>query len=115
MLVNVGTNQGKVSQGESLNFVVAELNSEDTDSVTTLKFTLPTDFGRPGAILVENTHANEFFLKAITIKMPDATTIHFPCHSWIVNSNMNGGKPRVFFSNQVSSAPMLIICHSNGH
>ena len=104
MLVNVGTKQGKVSQGESLSFVVAELNSEETDSVTTLKFTVPKDFGRPGAILVENTHKNEFFLKAITIKMPDTTTIHFPCHSWIVNSTMDGGKPRVFFGNQVSCA-----------
>ena len=105
LLFNAGTKQGKVSQGETLKFKAADAKSKDTDSITTLKFKVPSDFGRPGAILVEHKNNNEFFLKAITLEMADVTTIHFPCDSWIVDTKMNGGKPRVFFNNQVSSAP----------
>ena len=122
--VNAGTNQGKVSQGEALKFKAADANSKDIDSVTKLKFKLPNDFGRQGAILVEHKNNNEFFLKAITLEMPDGTTVHFPCDSWIVDIKMTGGKPRVFFKNEVSNAPSvearkqhqnLNIIHSYGH
>ena len=67
LLFNAGTKQGKVSQGETLKFKAADAKSKDTDSITTLKFKVPSDFGRPGAILVEHKNNNEFFLKAITL------------------------------------------------
>jgi hypothetical protein len=91
-----------LSRGEVLKFDALNAKSvDDTDSLVTLKFSVPADFGRPGAILVDDKHDNEFFLKTITVEMP-GTPVHFPCYSWISNSKLNGNKPRVFFSNQVS-------------
>lgn len=66
----------------------------------TAEFTLKlADFGRPGAILIRNTHQAEFYLDNITLELPSGP-VHFPCHSYVASSILDS-KPRVFFTNQV--------------
>ena len=75
------------------------------DSDTYISLSIPVDpgFGRPGAISIESCDSNEFFLKSVTLTLPDpaGTTVFFPCHSWINHVKFNSGRPRLFFSNQV--------------
>ncbi|KAI5081794.1 hypothetical protein GOP47_0001537 [Adiantum capillus-veneris] len=59
---------------------------------------VPKDFGKPGALLVESYHDNEFFLKSLTIET--GSPVQFPCHSWITHCSHNSNRPRVFFANQ---------------
>ncbi|KAG6543658.1 hypothetical protein Mapa_014841 [Marchantia paleacea] len=65
-----------------------------------IKFTLPKDFGEPGAFFVRNNHRNEFFLVSLTLELPDKRTIAFPCNSWIYSTS-NYSRDRVFFGNKV--------------
>lgn len=95
------TNKGKLSSETDLKFAGREGTGEEKgDTLITVLFSIPKDFGRPGAILIESLHSNEFFLKTIGLDMPDGSRVHFPCYSWIVESKLNLNRPRVFFANQ---------------
>jgi len=59
------------------------------------------DFGTPGALILKNFHRDEFFLKAVSIELPDETTVHFPCNSCVYNVDQYASD-RVFFSNKVA-------------
>ncbi|KAG9152209.1 hypothetical protein Leryth_016389 [Lithospermum erythrorhizon] len=57
-------------------------------------------FGVPGAIVVENHHGNEFFLKTVILEgVPGHGSIIFPCDSWVYPFECYK-RQRVFFSNQ---------------
>ncbi|XP_021282192.1 linoleate 9S-lipoxygenase 6-like [Herrania umbratica] len=57
-------------------------------------------FGAPGAIIIRNNHAAEFYLKTITLEdVPGEGQIHFVCNSWIYPDGQYK-KPRVFFANK---------------
>jgi len=59
--------------------------------------------GIPGAIIVKNNHASEFFLKTITLdNVPGHGTIVFVANSWIYPQSKYRYN-RVFFANDVSS------------
>lgn len=73
---------------------------EGEDSCLPIKFSVPADFGTPAAVLIESHHPTEFFLKSITLELPDATEMHFSCNSWIHEASIYPG-PRIFFPNQV--------------
>eukprot|EP00250_Pteridium_aquilinum_P006828 c16666_g2_i1 orf=114-2591(-) len=72
-----------------------------TDSYNTVEFDFKEDFGEVGAIILDSHYNNEFFLKSVTLEMPDDTEIYFPCHTWICHSRLYFDKPRVLFTNQV--------------
>ncbi|KAK9086785.1 hypothetical protein Syun_029179 [Stephania yunnanensis] len=56
--------------------------------------------GVPGALIVNNSHHSEFFLKTITLEdVPGAGRVHFVCNSWVYPTRRYKYK-RVFFSNQ---------------
>ncbi|GLJ05543.1 hypothetical protein SUGI_0019850 [Cryptomeria japonica] len=55
--------------------------------------------GLPGAFLIKNMHAREFFLKSLTIFIPGQGQIRFHCNSWISPSKPNEND-RVFFANK---------------
>eukprot|EP00250_Pteridium_aquilinum_P005211 c15342_g1_i1 orf=435-2912(+) len=96
--LNPGTEEPKVSAESKLRLWGGK--GEDTDSLLTISFKVDKDFGTPAAVLLQSFYTNEFYLKSITLQMPDGTSLYFPCHTWINNSKLNFDKPRVFFSNQ---------------
>lgn len=62
-------------------------------------FTLPKNFGKPGAILITNNHRKEFYLVEIVLENLDENSIVFPAHSWIQPSSISR-ESRIFFANQ---------------
>jgi lipoxygenase len=62
---------------------------------------IPTNFGNVGAVLVENEHNKEIFLKNIVLDgFPDGP-VHLNCQSWI-QPNHDTPTKRVFFTNKVT-------------
>lgn len=59
------------------------------------------DFGTPGALILKNFHRDEFLLKAVSIELPNESTVHFPCNSCVYNTD-HYAADRVFFSNKVT-------------
>ncbi|TKY50041.1 Linoleate 13S-lipoxygenase 2-1 [Spatholobus suberectus] len=59
-------------------------------------FELPADFGKVGAVLVENEHHNEMFLKSIVFDGFHDGPVHLTCESWVQPKHDNPVK-RVFF------------------
>jgi linoleate 9S-lipoxygenase len=58
--------------------------------------------GVPGAIIVKNNHASEFFLKTITLdNVPGTGTVVFVANSWVY-PQAKYRYNRVFFANDVS-------------
>jgi lipoxygenase len=64
-------------------------------------FEVPADFGEVGAILVENEHHKEMFLKDIILNGFPNGPVHINCNSWVHSRNDDPQK-RVFFANKVS-------------
>jgi lipoxygenase len=65
----------------------------------TATFTISSDFGQPGAIIVTNQHQKEFFLENIVLEGFIGGPVYFPCNSWVHSKNENPEK-RIFFSNK---------------
>lgn len=63
-------------------------------------FDVPADFGEIGAVLVENEHKRESFMKEIVLDGFLTGPIKFACDSW-VHSKFDNPDLRVFFSNKV--------------
>jgi len=64
-------------------------------------FELPAEFGKVGAVLVENEHNKEMFLKSIVLNgFPDGL-VHVTCESWVQPKHETPVK-RVFFIDKVS-------------
>jgi len=69
-------------------------------------FELAAEFGKVGAVLVENEQHNEIFLKSVVFDgFPDGP-VHLTCDSWVQPMHDNPVK-RVFFTDKVS----IIKCH----
>nr|DAD30625.1 TPA_asm: hypothetical protein HUJ06_009476 [Nelumbo nucifera] len=62
-------------------------------------FTVPSDFGCPGAVLITNLHAKEFYLMEIVIHGFSEGPIFFPANSWI-HSQKDNPESRIIFRNQ---------------
>lgn len=69
------------------------------------------DFGTPGALILKNFHRDEFLLKAVSIKLPDKSTVHFPCNSCVYNTDYYASD-RVFFSNKVAFQKSILFRRS---
>lgn len=63
-------------------------------------FSVPSDFGNPGAVLITNLHGKEFYLLEITVHGFDGGPIFFPANTWIHSRNDNP-ESRIIFRNQV--------------
>lgn len=63
-------------------------------------FTVPLDFGTPGAVLITNFHGKEFYLVEIVIHGFDEGPIFFPANSWI-HSRKDNPESRIIFRNRV--------------
>ncbi|KAH9326929.1 hypothetical protein KI387_007107, partial [Taxus chinensis] len=69
------------------------------DTHYSIKFKWNSTLGFPGAFLIKNTHAREFFLKSLSISIPGHGSVRFHCNSWISPSSVNEND-RVFFYNK---------------
>ncbi|KAM7523354.1 hypothetical protein LguiA_013256 [Lonicera macranthoides] len=122
-LSNIGLDRGiddiKDLLGKSmlLEFVAAELDAktglekktikgyarktgrEKDDMTYEFDFEVPSEFGEIGAVLVENEHHKEMFLKTISLDGFPNGTITFNCDSWVHSKNDNPEK-RIFFTNK---------------
>ncbi|CAM6126501.1 unnamed protein product [Calypogeia fissa] len=65
-----------------------------------IKFSVPKDFGQPGAIIVRNNHPNEFYIKSLRLEAEDKSVIEFLTYAWIYNAKKYA-KDRVFFTNEL--------------
>ncbi|XP_020271280.1 linoleate 13S-lipoxygenase 2-1, chloroplastic-like isoform X2 [Asparagus officinalis] len=65
------------------------------------EFSVPKDFGEIGAILVENAHHKEMYIKDIILMTGDETTaLYFDCRSW-VHSKFDNPEKRIFFTTKM--------------
>lgn len=64
------------------------------------EFEVAANFGEIGAILVENQHRKEMFMKEIILDGVLTGPVKFSCQSW-VHSMFHNPTKRVFFSNTV--------------
>ncbi|OMO99197.1 Lipoxygenase [Corchorus olitorius] len=94
-------NKGKLGKPVSLQRWSLQLPSPlAKESWFAVSFDLDEEFGTPGAIVIRNNQASEFYLKTITLDdVNGAGQIHFVCNSWIYPDNRYK-KPRIFFSNK---------------
>jgi linoleate 9S-lipoxygenase len=97
-------NRGKVGTEASLEQWITSL---PLITVGESKFNVKFDWeveklGVPGAIIVKNNHASEFFLKTITLDdVPGHGDVVFVANSWVYPQR-NYRYNRVFFANDVS-------------
>jgi PLAT/LH2 domain len=72
------------------------------ESTFKIEFEWDEEHGVPGAVIVENRHHVEFYLKSLTLDdVPGKGRVHFVCNSWVYPAK-NYQYDRVFFSNDVS-------------
>lgn len=62
-------------------------------------FEIPEDFGEIGAVIIENEHHQEMFVKSIVLDGFHSGSIIIHCDSWI-HSKFDNSEGRVFFSNK---------------
>ncbi|KAJ1686166.1 hypothetical protein LUZ63_017556 [Rhynchospora breviuscula] len=61
--------------------------------------TVPSDFGRPGAIIITNLLQNEFFIMEIVVHGFSDGPTFFPANSWI-HSRKDNASSRILFTNK---------------
>ncbi|KAJ7093253.1 hypothetical protein O6H91_Y579900 [Diphasiastrum complanatum] len=94
------TKTGKRSQSVSVqNWFLAFDGITVGDVTSTISFTVDRNFGVPGALIIQNNHLNEFYLKSVSLVLPDQSTINFMCNSWVYNVSKYKSD-RIFFSNR---------------
>ena len=64
------------------------------------EFEVPKSFGEIGAILLENEHHKELFLKEVVLDGFITGPLRFSCNSWL-HSKFNNPVKRIFFHNKV--------------
>lgn len=74
---------------------------EDGDMKYESEFEVPSEFGEIGAILLENEHHTEMYLKDIVLDGLPNGPVNITCDSWLHSKHDNKQK-RIFFTNKVS-------------
>ena len=71
------------------------------ESAFHVTFEYEESVGLPGAVIVTNNHASEFFLKSITLHdYPGEGILRFDCNSWLYPASYYAYH-RIFFTNKV--------------
>eukprot|EP01018_Ginkgo_biloba_P006620 Gb_10646 [translate_table: standard] len=93
------TNSGKRSKESALkNWLHKSIRPAQKVEYST-EFTISSDFGQPGAIIVTNQHQNEFYIETIVLEGFIGGPVYFQCNSW-VHSKKDSPLKRIFFSNK---------------
>lgn len=85
-------------------------DGKDDDVIYESEFVIPGDFGGIGAVVVENEHRNEMFLKHIVIDGLPTGSVDFDCRSW-VESKFDNPQKRIFFADKVSHHTHIHLLH----
>ncbi|XP_050371532.1 linoleate 13S-lipoxygenase 2-1, chloroplastic-like [Argentina anserina] len=72
---------------------------KDSEIVYETDFKVPLNFGEVGAVLIENEHHKEMYLKDIVLDGLPEGPVLFTCNSWLHSKYDNSAK-RVFFTNK---------------
>ncbi|GER25055.1 lipoxygenase [Striga asiatica] len=84
----------------TINSYSHKVDDNDNESYYEAKIEIPEDFGEIGAVIIENEHKKEMFIKDILLEgLSSSGSITVTCNSWVQPSNENLEK-RVFFSNK---------------
>ncbi|CAA0823858.1 Lipoxygenase 2- chloroplastic [Striga hermonthica] len=83
-----------------------KVDDNDNETYYEAKIEIPEDFGEIGAVIIENEHKKEMFVKEILLEgvLSSSGSIIVTCNSWVQPSNGNQEK-RVFFNNKKSYLP----------
>uniref|UniRef100_A0A5B7BF19 Lipoxygenase n=1 Tax=Davidia involucrata TaxID=16924 RepID=A0A5B7BF19_DAVIN len=77
-----------------------QMSIENNEVKYECDFKVPSGFGAIGAVLVENEHCKEMYVKKIVISgFPDGRDVNVTCNSW-VQPKSNHSEKRVFFTNK---------------
>ncbi|KAI5406934.1 hypothetical protein KIW84_053260, partial [Lathyrus oleraceus] len=99
-LVSADLNPKTNSEKKAIKGKAHETEKKENDVEYEATFVLPADFGNVGAVLVENEHSSEIFLKNIVLDgLPDGP-VHLSCQSWVQPKHDSSTK-RVFFTNKM--------------
>uniref|UniRef100_A0A5B6ZC57 Lipoxygenase n=1 Tax=Davidia involucrata TaxID=16924 RepID=A0A5B6ZC57_DAVIN len=78
----------------------AHQKSKDGDIVSyESEFVVPEDFEEVGAVLVENEHHKEMYIKEIVLDGFPTGAVNITCNSW-VHSKFDNPQKRIFFTNK---------------
>ncbi|KAF6166900.1 hypothetical protein GIB67_020334 [Kingdonia uniflora] len=92
------TNSGKSLESAVRGWLPKELENANVVEYST-NFTVPSDFGCPGAVLLTNLQFQEFYLMEIVVQGFGEGPIFFPANSWI-QSRETEPESRIVFRNQ---------------
>ncbi|KAK2985865.1 hypothetical protein RJ640_009935 [Escallonia rubra] len=98
-LSNLGLNRETGLEKENLKGYAKRTKQDEHEVKYEFDFALPDEFGEIGAVLVENEHHKEMYLKNITIDGFPNGTINVTCNSW-VHPKSDNPENRVFFTNK---------------
>lgn len=95
--IDPDTNSGKIAEAYGRGW--SPRSSEHSHIVEyATEFTVPSDFGNPGAILITNCHSKEFYLAEVVLHGFKGGPIFFPASTWIHSRNDNP-ESRIIFRN----------------
>ncbi|KAK2388618.1 linoleate 13S-lipoxygenase 2-1, chloroplastic [Trifolium repens] len=99
-LVSNELDQETNSEKETIKGSAQCIEENDDDERYEVEFELYKDFGKVGAIIIENEQHKEVFLKTIVLHgFPDGP-LNFTCNSWIQPKNDSSNEKRVFFTDK---------------
>ena len=102
-------NRGVVGSPASLQYLGRLPSLAAGESRFSVTFQWEENKGIPGAVIVKNKHATQFFLKTLTLdNFPGKGRIHFVCNSWVYPANKYR-YDRIFFANTVSTNQALAL------
>ncbi|XP_006648416.1 lipoxygenase 2.3, chloroplastic-like [Oryza brachyantha] len=99
LLLELVSSELDARTGKEKETVSAFAHKTLTEGKYTAEFTVPATFGPVGAVLVENEHHREMFIKEIRLVTgaDDSSAVTFDCNSW-VHSKFDNPDRRVFFT-----------------
>ena len=88
---------------ETIKGYAHKVNRIDDEVMYESSFSVPAGFGEVGAVLFENQHHEELYIKTIHLHIngfPDPAAVTIPCDSWAHSKYVNPQK-RIFFTSKV--------------
>ncbi|XP_021747485.1 probable linoleate 9S-lipoxygenase 5, partial [Chenopodium quinoa] len=90
-------NLGKIAYVEKWVSTITPITAGET--TFNITFEWHDNFGVPGAFIIKNHHHSQFYLKTVTLDVPEHGPVHFVCNSWVYPAHRYKYN-RVFFSNK---------------